>query len=255
MSVLLRRRERSIEILTLNRPERRNALNTELMFELGQALQEIALDIDVRAVVLTASGEQAFCAGMDLEAFASAEQGAGVKSHPGFDLLVQGRFPKPVIAAVNGSAVAGGFELMLGCDLAIAARHARFGLPEVRSGLFPAGGGVLLPARIPLALALEMGLTGALIDADRALQLGLLNQVADAGLVLDAALELALQIARNAPLGVAATKQLMWRCAREGMQAASAQIAEHVATVFNSEDAGEGARAFVEKRPAQWKGC
>ncbi|MET0377666.1 MAG: enoyl-CoA hydratase-related protein [Spongiibacteraceae bacterium] len=256
MSVLLRRREGAVEILTLNRPEQRNALSPELIAALGAALGEIANSNEVSVVILTAAGDRAFCAGMDLKAFAEAAE-KGIEqnnSNEYFDMFAEGRYPKPLIAAVNATAVAGGFELVMNCDLAVVNENAKFGIPEAKRGLFAAGGGVLLPARIPLAVALEMGLTGEPISAQRAYDLGLVNRVVKPEAIIPTALELAQQIAANGPLGVAATKRLMWACTKQGVEAALQQMKAAIDPVFKSEDAIEGSRAFAEKRPPQWKG-
>jgi enoyl-CoA hydratase len=256
MSVLLRRREGAVEILTLNRPEQRNALSPELIAALGEALGEAAKSDEVRVVILTAAGDRAFCAGMDLKAFAEAAA-KGIEqnnSNEYFDMYIEGRYPKPLIAAVNATAVAGGFELVMNCDLAVVSENAKFGIPEAKRGLFAAGGGVFLPARIPLAIALEMGLTGEPISAQRAYDLGLVNRVVKPEDIIPAALELAQQIAANGPLGVAATKRLMWACAKQGIEATQPQLKAAVDPVFKSEDAIEGSRAFAEKRTPQWKG-
>jgi len=172
----------------------------------------------------------------------------------GFTEFSRGRFPKPVIGAANATAVAGGFELLMNCDLIVASEQARFGVPEVKRGLFPAGGGVMLPARIPLAVALELGLTGEQIDAARAYQLGLVNRVVPPDQVLPAALELAAKISENGPLGVQVTKQLMRSCMVNGIEATYKLQEQLHEKVFKSEDAMEGARAFAEKRTPVWKG-
>ncbi len=254
MPVLQRRREGHVEILILNRPERRNALSQELMAALATALADAEAADEVRVIVLTAMGDQAFCAGMDLKDFAADSAETEPRSIKYFEAFLAGRYRKPVIAAVNATAVAGGFELMMACDLAVVSEHARFGLPEVKRGLFPAGMGVLLPARIPLAVALELGLTGELIDAARAYQLGLVNRIVASEAVLDAALELAGRIAQNGPLGIRATKQLMLLCAAQGADVARAEIRRQVDLVFTSSDAQEGAEAFAEKRFPRWTG-
>ncbi|MBG6287027.1 enoyl-CoA hydratase/isomerase family protein [Pseudomonas nitroreducens] len=254
MSVLLSQREGKVEILTLNRPEQRNALNSELMEALSAALKSAELCAEVRVVVLTGAGDKAFCAGMDLKDFAAGPGDRVPRSTQYFEALIEGRFSKPVIAAAQGTAVAGGFELMLSCDLAVVSRTARFGIPEVRHGLFPGGGGVLLPARIPLAVALELGLTGETIDAQRIEQLGLANRVVAPEAVLATALELAHKVAANAPLGVAATKRLMWACVQDGVASTRPEVQKTISQVFNSTDAQEGARAFAEKRPPRWRG-
>jgi enoyl-CoA hydratase/crotonobetainyl-CoA hydratase len=201
----------------------------------------------VRTIIVTGAGEKIFCAGMDLKAFASGEDVAPV----GKAFAALRECPKPVIAAVNGAALAGGFEVMMGADLVVAAEHARFGIPEVKRGLVAAGGGTRLPTRIPLQVALEMGLTGEPISAARALELGLINRVVPADQVLDGALALAALINANGPLAVQATKLLM----REEVGPDTAQrVGQVTMPVFASEDAREGATAFAQKRPPVWKG-
>jgi enoyl-CoA hydratase/carnithine racemase len=253
---LERRREDHVEILTLNRPEQRNALSPALLEQLSGALAAIKQDHGVRAVVLTAAGDRAFCAGMDLKAFMAAEGGAvrDEAATADFTEFIRGEHPKPVLAAVNGAAVAGGLELLMGCDLVVAAEHARFGLPEVKRGLFAAGGGLALPARIPLAVALELGLTGDLIGARRAYELGLVNRVAPAGEVLDTTLDLARSVAENAPLAVAATKAMMRATISQSPSAPLEMVEGYREAIFNSEDAREGAVAFAQRRPPRWVG-
>jgi enoyl-CoA hydratase len=171
----------------------------------------------------------------------------------GFSRFTQGDIGVPIVGAANATAVAGGFELLLGCDVVVASEAAKFGLPEVKRGLFAAGGGVFLSTRIPLAVALELTLTGDLVDAGRALSLGLINQVVPPGEVLDAAVALAERIARNGPLALQATKQLV-RTASTDLEKARSLAAEWQPKVFGSEDAKEGATAFIEKRDPVWKG-
>ena len=206
-------------------------------------------------MVLTGAGDVAFSAGMDLKAFVVDGVRAVYRSDRGFAGLTQRRFAKPLVAAVNGAALAGGLELVLACDLVVAAEHATFGIPEVKRGLMAGAGGVIrLPRRIPLATALEMGLTGEPIPASRAWQLGLVNRVVPGPRVLDEAVALAASIGANAPLAVAATKQLM----REVLDLTEDQAwvrNDEIGRVPNlSEDAREGARAFAEKRRPVWKG-
>jgi enoyl-CoA hydratase len=167
--------------------------------------------------------------------------------------LIRGEVGIPVVGAANGTAVAGGLELLLGCDVVVAASEARFGLPEVKRGLFAAGGGTSIGTRIPLAIALEMALTGDVIDAARAHEIGLVNSVVAPGDVLAKAIAMAERIAANGPLGLAATKELV-RLAVTDQSLARTRQEEWQALVFNSEDAQEGARAFVEKRSPSWKG-
>ncbi|MET0656979.1 MAG: enoyl-CoA hydratase-related protein [Steroidobacteraceae bacterium] len=251
---LLRRREGNVEILTLNRPEQRNALNREVIGLLGQAFTETENDPAIRSVILTGAGDKAFCAGMDLKEFAQS-QGAPQQPTPEYFMrFIEGRLVKPLIAAVNATALAGGFELMLNCDLVIASERALFGIPEAKRGLFAAGGGMFLPARIAPAIAFELGLTGDPIDAARAYQLGLVNRVVPADQVVPVALQLAQRIAENGPLGVAATKLLMSTCLSKGMEAARALMPQLMENVFKSEDAIEGSRAFAAKRQPRWQG-
>jgi enoyl-CoA hydratase/carnithine racemase len=246
VTILVERRDSAL-IITLNRPEAGNSLNPALGQALYDALADAGADAEVRSVVVTGAGEKVFCAGMDLKAFAAGENIAPV----GAALKALAEFRKPLIAAVNGHALAGGFEVMLKCDLVVAAEHARFGIPEVKRGLVAAGGGTRLPRRIPLQVALEMGLTGEPISASRAAELGLVNRVVPAADVVGTALQLAALVNANGPLAVAATKQLM-------LEEIGPDNAEHVmrttASVFASEDAREGAVAFAEKRAPQWKG-
>ena len=240
----------AVTVVTINRPERRNALDPATMSGIGRALVEAENDDAVRCVVLTGVGDKAFCAGMDLRAFAEGGISLDELPTPGLDVLVERLYPKPVIAAINGAALAGGFEIMLACDLVVAADHAVFGIPEVKRGLVAAGGGTRLPRRVPLAVALELGLTGASIDAARARELGLVNHVVPADGLREAALELAQAIADNGPLAVAATKELMWAEAA-GMSLAA--VGARSRKVFESEDAREGALAFAERRAPVWR--
>jgi enoyl-CoA hydratase len=253
--LITRERMAQTEVLTLNRPEAANALNPPLMEELGAALQEILEDTTARAVVVTGAGERVFCAGMDLSSL-GAWGDRDAASRPGSRALAQfmgGTYPKPLIAAVNGAAVGGGLELVLACDLVVAAEHARFGLPEVKRGLFAAGGGTLLSLRIPQALALEIGLTGRLIGAEHALAAGLINQMVPASDLLAATTALAAEVAANGPLAVQLTKRLMRDAVDRGADAGRA-TPEQTSEIFQSEDAREGAAAFMEKRTATFLG-
>jgi enoyl-CoA hydratase len=237
--LVLTERAGQVLVATMNRPEVRNALNPELINELSEVLRGADADPEVRAIVLTGAGT-VFCAGLDLKAFTRGG------SFGGLVWFCREGVATPVIAAVNGSALAGGFELLIACDLVVAAEDAKLGITEVKRGLFAAGGGTILPDRVPLAVALEMGLTGEPITAARAREVGLVNRVVSVGQVLDEARALAQQIAGNAPLGVVATKRLM----REHRWAEPAEVE----TVFRSADAVEGARAFAERRPPVWSG-
>jgi enoyl-CoA hydratase len=255
--VLVREQRGAVSILTLNRPDARNALNFELMGELGAALVEAEEDLGTRAVVLTGAGDRSFCAGMDLREFGSGakpdeRQQAGMAVV--FGRFVNGQLKVPVVAAAQAAALAGGFELLLGCDVAVANEDAKFGLPEVKRALFAAGGGVLISNRIPLAIALELTLTGDPISAQRAYEVGLVNKVVPADQVLDAAIELAERIAANGPLALQATKEIVWAASTD-TAAAQAKAAEWNPKVFGSADAKEGSAAFIEKRDPVWTGA
>jgi enoyl-CoA hydratase len=253
--VLVHEQRGAVLVLRLNRPEARNALSPELLGALGQALLAAESDANVRCVVLTGTGDRAFCAGMDLRAFA---EGTAFTDEQRTGLDVFSRFCResvsvPVVGAANGTAVGGGFEILLGCDVVVAADSARFGLPEVKRGLYPAGGGFVLGTRIPMAQAMELILTGDLVDAERALQLGLVNEVVPFDSVLDAAIALAERIAANGPLALAAIKRLV-RTSVASLDAAWALHEELQPEIFNSADATEGATAFIEKRDPVWTG-
>jgi enoyl-CoA hydratase/carnithine racemase len=255
MSAVERERRGNVEILTINRPEARNAINGEVSLEMAGALEELEADEDCWVVILTGAGDKSFSAGMDLKAFASGDGASIMSASGGFAGITQRDFPKPVIAAVNGTCLAGGCEIMLACDLVVAAEHATFGIPEVKRGLVAGAGGLFrLPKRLPRAIAMELGLTGNPIDAPRALQLGLVNRVVPADRLLDEALALAEEIAENAPLAVRWTKRVMREAADLADDEAWKLNAEAVGIVFSSADAQEGPLAFAEKRKPNWQG-
>jgi enoyl-CoA hydratase/carnithine racemase len=252
---LVRERQGAVLVARLNRPDARNALTPAMIRGIGAAILDAEADPEIRAVVLTGTGDRAFCAGMDLRAFAAGEQ-AGIgddEASRGFFRLIEGRTEVPLVGAANGTAVAGGFELLLGCDVIVASSDAKFGLPEVKRGLFPAGGGTFLGARVALGVALELALTGESIGADRARELGLVNKVVPPAEVPTAAMELAERIAANAPLALKAVKELV-RLGVTDPARAWARLEEWRDVVFGSEDAQEGAMAFVEKRAPNWRG-
>jgi enoyl-CoA hydratase len=249
--VLTERRD-GVQVVTINRPQARNAVDRETAEAISAALDELEGSDDLRAGVLTGAGGT-FSAGMDLKAFARGERphserrgAGGIVVHPP---------GKPVIAAVEGYAVALGFEIVLACDLVVAASDARFGLPEVKRSLVAAGGGLLrLPRRIPYHVAMELALTGDFLDARRAHDLGLVNRLTEPGRALDEALGLAAEIARNGPLALAASKQIVARAGDWSEEEAWERQGEIAGPVFTSQDAQEGARAFAEKREPVWKG-
>jgi enoyl-CoA hydratase/carnithine racemase len=256
--VVLERRG-NVLIVRINRPAARNALNIAVMSGIGAALLAADADPDIRAVVLTGTGDRAFCAGMDLRAFAAGQTAPTDEQLSGLEAF--GRFTsgsggcdKPVICAAQATAVAGGLEVVLACDLAVVAEDAKLGLPEAKRGLFAAGGGMYLARRIPLAKALEMTMTGDPITPAEALALGLINAVAPPGEVVDRAVELAGRIAGNGPLGVQASKRLVRMAAFEPLADVRKVHAELQQSVFASEDAKEGAVAFVERRTPVWRG-
>jgi enoyl-CoA hydratase len=239
-------------LITLNRPEARNAVNAAVARGVAEALDRLDADDELQVGILTGAGK-GFCSGMDLKAFVAGER-PHVEGR-GFAGLVQRGPRKPLIAAIEGFAVAGGFEIALGCDLIVAARGARLGIPEAKRGLIAAGGALIrLPKRIPYHLAMELALTGDPIDAERAHAVGLVNRLAQPGEALDVGRELAAVVAANGPLAIAASKQILSAAVdwteREAWRG-QGQLAEQV---FNSEDAREGATAFAEKRAPVWKG-
>ena len=254
MSVVLRERLGQVEIITINRPEARNAINYETSVALAGAFDAVEADDDVWAVVLTGAGDKAFCAGMDLKAFAGGG-GDVMGVNGGFAGITKRDFPKALIAAVNGHALAGGFEIMLSCDMVVAADHATFGIPEVRRGLVAGAGGIVrLAKRAGLARALELGMTGDAIDARTAHMLGLVNRVVPGSDVLSSATALAERVCQAAPLAVQATKQVIKASLELPENEAWKIQQEAVVAVFSSPDALEGATAFAEKRSPKWTG-
>jgi crotonobetainyl-CoA hydratase len=245
-------------VITLNRPGAMNAVNAEVSTIVGQALVRAEEDREIRAVVLTGAGDRAFCAGADLKAVSRGESLTAPEHDDwGFAGFVRHPISKPTIAAVNGYALAGGLELVLASDLAVAGESASFGLPEVARGLFAAAGGVFrLPQQIPPKIAMEMISTGEPIDAPRALSLGLVNRVVPNGAVLDAALALADRISDNAPLAVQAGKRLATGLAEGSVPAETGawlRNADEISLIKTSGDFTEGTTAFVEKRQPVWR--
>jgi enoyl-CoA hydratase/carnithine racemase len=239
-------------VVTIDRPERANALDGATMGGLGSAFAAAEADDSVRVVVLTGAGDRVFCAGMDLKA--QGDERVPPPGSPGLEVFMNRLYPKPVIAAVNGTAMGGGFELVMVADLAVAADHVSFGVPEVKRGLVGAGCSTRTAARVPPAIAYEMTLTGDPITAQRALELGLVNAVVPKEQVLDAALALAERVAANAPMAVRITKQIVWEEAGNHDDAEWAAIRAKAAPAFASNDAREGAAAFAERRAPQWTG-
>jgi len=245
--VLVEKHDRVL-LITLNRPEAMNAINSALGQGVVAAVQQLDGDDSLTAGVLTGSGK-GFCAGMDLKAFLKEGMPEG------FNEFIQNGAKKPLIAAIEGFALAGGLEIALACDLLVASKGVKLGIPEVGVGLFAAAGALMrLPRRVPYGVAMEMALTADPITAEQGLEYGLVSRVTERGEAADVAMELAARIARNAPLSVAASKQLL----RETAGRTEAEFWEYQAPlmrdVFTSEDAKEGPRAFAEKRPPNWSG-
>ena len=253
MSEILVDRHDAVMVITFNRPDKGNALNPALVAGLGEALDAAASDDGVAAVVLTGAGDRVFCAGLDLAAF-SAGESVGGDATAGFTRFFQERYPKPLIAAANGHVVAGGFEILLRCDLVVAAEHVEFGLPEAARGLAAAAGISMLSQRIPMAMVCELGLTAQRIPVQRAYDLGLVNRIVPTGAAREGALELAGVVAANSPLSLRVTKEIAYAAEDGDHASAWERVAAAMNTVMTSADAQEGALAFVEKRPPVWTG-
>jgi enoyl-CoA hydratase len=239
-------------IITINRPEARNAVNGGVATGMAAALDRLDGEDDLRVGIVTGAGGY-FSAGMDLKAFVQGE--SPYAGDRGFAGITQRASRKPLIAAIEGFALAGGFEVALACDLIVASREARFGIPEVKRSLVAAGGALLrLPRRIPYHLAMELALTGEPIGAERAYELGVVNRLAEPGAALETALELAGAIVKNAPLALIASKQIIEQSPEWTAEEMWAKQGEISGPVFTSEDAREGATAFAEKREPAWRG-
>ncbi|MBO0856211.1 MAG: enoyl-CoA hydratase/isomerase family protein [Nocardia sp.] len=256
-AVVIERRD-AVLIARINRPDARNSLNSAVIGGLGSALLAAEEDSEIRALVLTGTGDRAFCAGMDLREFASGGAGApesadGKRAADAFTRLAASNTTIPVIGAANATAVGGGLELLSACDLIVASTAAKFALPEAKRGLFAAAGGTSLGNRIALGVVLELLLTGEPITAERAERVGLVNVLAEPDQVLETAIALATTVAANAPLGLAASKELA-RLAVTDPTAVPERRKHWQKTVFTSADAAEGATAFIERRTPNWQG-
>ena len=242
-----------VMVITINRPESRNAINYACAEQMAHAFDRLDADPSLRIGVLTGAGK-GFSAGMDLKDFAKSRIRPRIGNR-GFAGLTEQPPAKPLIAAVEGFALAGGFEMVLACDMVVAAKDAKFGLPEVKRGLVPGSGGMLrLPRRLPHPIAMEMILTGDPFLAERAYQFGLVNELTEPGQALAGALALAARISVNGPLAVRAAKQIIntaldWP--QDEMFARQAPMMQHI---FESDDAREGSLAFAEKRKPNWQG-
>ena len=241
-----------IGIITINRPEARTAVTEAVARGVAAALDDLDSRSGVTSLIITGAGGT-FCAGMDLKGFAAGENSAA--GGRGFGGITQRPPAKTIIAAVEGYALAGGFEIVLSCDLIVASEEAVFGLPEVSRGLVAGAGGLFrLPRRIPYHLAMEVALTGARVPAGRLEAAGLINRLVPAGVALAQARVLAAEIGRNAPLSLAATKRIVAESADWPLAEAFDRQGEIAGPVFVSADAMEGAVAFAEKRPPVWRG-
>ncbi|PZO70515.1 MAG: enoyl-CoA hydratase [Pelagerythrobacter marensis] len=245
------REEDGVLIVTINRPEAKNAMNKAAAEGIAAAMDRLDAEDNLRVGILTGAGGT-FCSGMDLKGFLRGES-PSIEGR-GFGGIVQKPPVKPLIAAVEGYALAGGLELMIACDLVVANAGAQFGIPEAKRGLVAAAGGVMmLPDQIPERIAMELALTGDFISAQRAYELGLINRVVD-GPALDGALELARRIAENGPLAVRISKQIMKESRGWPMAERYDRQTQLILPVFASADAREGAAAFAEKRKPNWTG-
>jgi enoyl-CoA hydratase/carnithine racemase len=241
-----------IAVITLNRPEAKNAINRAVSYAACEAIDEMDRRTDLRLGILTGAGGT-FCAGMDLKAFLRGES----PRVEGRGLLGIAFTPpkKPLIAAVEGYALAGGFEIALACDLIVAARNGQFGLPEVKRGLAAAAGGLIrLPRLIPPRIAMEVALTGDMIPAERLHQFGLINALVDPGRALEGAMHLARRIVANAPLSLAASKRVIVEQRDWSLEEQFERQEAITGPVLRSQDAREGAAAFAERRAPEWKG-
>jgi enoyl-CoA hydratase len=250
-AVLVETRD-NVLVITINRPEARNAVNGDVAKGVAAALDRLDGETSLSVGVLTGAGGT-FSSGMDLKGFLKGE--TPVIEGRGLAGLTEAPPRKPLIAAVEGYALAGGFEMVLACDLVVASSEAKFGIPEVKRGLVAGGGGLLrLPQRLPYYVAMELALTGDSITGEQAQRLGLVNRVVEPGKALDGALELAAALAANGPLALAASKEILRRSLDWTEAEGWKNQLDIMAPVFSSEDAREGAAAFAEKRPPRWQG-
>jgi enoyl-CoA hydratase len=241
-------------IITINRPEARNAVNSAVANGIEEAIDKIEADDGVWVGILTGV-PPVFCAGADLKEINSGNAAGLATARGGFGGLVQRERTKPLIAAVDGPALAGGTELVLASDLVVASTTATFGIPEVKRSLVAAAGGLFrLGRKIPLNLAMELALTGDPIDATRAHHFGLVNRLVEPGEALDAAIALAEQVCANAPVAVRESRRVVLEATHADDEVGWKMSAEGMGRAMQSDDFGEGLTAFIEKRPPVWKG-
>jgi enoyl-CoA hydratase/carnithine racemase len=245
----------NVAFVQLNRPDRRNAVNGDVVSAMSWICQTVDADVNIRVVVLTSSHPGMFCAGADLSEIAKGRGAALANDYGGFGGFVRAPREKPWIAAVDGPAMGGGFEFALACDIIVASATAQFGLPEVKRGLFAAAGGVFrLPHALPRVIANELIVTGDPMTSDRALAYGMVNEVVSPDALIGSAMTLAQRIAENAPISVRESLKLA-RASMDSNEDALWQASNNAAMrVMTSADAQEGPRAFMEKRPPNWSG-
>lgn len=252
---VLTRLENGVLVVTINRPERRNAIDPETANLMESILNDAEKDPAVGAILITGSGEKSFCAGEDLKALAENDGVCMTETEHGFAGITERLCAKPIVCACNGTAAGGGLEIALACDVIVAADHARFGLTEVKVGLMATSGGLVrLPKTIPIKIASEMCLTGTLISAQRAAEIGLINYALPKEQVMDKAMELATTMAANAPIPLRLTKQLLHMAPHTSFEDGM-RVSRYMAWKYveGTEDAKEGAAAFAEKRKPNWK--
>jgi enoyl-CoA hydratase/carnithine racemase len=240
-----------VVVITVDRQQVRNAYDPPTLHAVAATLRR-ARDAGWRAAILTGAGPDSFSAGMDLRAMSATPPAETAAAVGEFQSAMEDAGRVPLVAAVNGPATGGGFETVLRCDLALAAEHATFRLPEVQRGIVPGGGATLLPARLPMAIAQELAIVGEPISAARAYELGLINRVVPAGELLDASLAMAARVAANGPVAVARTRALLWTTLREGVAQGWADTRRVGEDPEVQTEMSEGVSSFLEKRPPRW---
>ncbi len=244
----------NVALITINRPDARNAVNAEVANGIEAAIDKLEADDDVWVGIITGAGP-VFCAGADLKAIAAGKAGEIQTARGGFAGITARERTKPIIAAVDGPALAGGTEIVLSCDLVVASTNASFGIPEVKRSLVAAAGGLFrLPRALPPAIALELAMTGDPISAERAYHFGLINELVEPGAAKDHALELAGRITANAPVAVRQSRRVVMAALSANDVELWKVTADAMGVTVRTEDFQEGPRAFIEKRPPKWTG-